>query len=465
MQNNLDKYNQKRNFSRTTEPKGKISKRRKQNIFVVQHHLARKDHFDLRLEQDGVLKSWAVPKGPSYNPKDKRLAILVEDHPISYQHFEGTIKKGEYGGGTVMIFDAGHYEISENFNESFKRGNLKITLQGQRLIGTWNLVHLKDEQWLLIKEKDEHYLFNDIYSINTSIITNRNFKEIENNHKNIPLNSKNRILGIEVTSKDKLIYPEITKKVVLQYYKKIAHRMLPFLKYRIISTVRCPNGIKEKSFFKKHFENEREGFVKIPLKNNQGKFDDYYFISNELGLISEVQMNSIEFHTWGSTIFDLNHPDILVFDLDPDPMINLKQLRQGIIHLKEILDDLNLKSYLKVSGKKGYHVVVKYKAHTNWEKTSDICQKIAILMEQKWPNLYTSNMRKVNRTNKIFIDWIRNTRGATSICPYSLRISENAAISMPISWDDLFKIKPNEITLKNYQKYLKKVDPWADFFD
>ena len=121
MKNSLEKYNEKRNFSQTKEPPGKNQKTHKKLHFVVQHHLARKDHFDLRLEWNGTLKSWAIPKGPSYNPKDKRLAIKVEDHPYSYRNFEGTIPKGQYGGGTVMIWDEGYWTPMDHNQVDFQK--------------------------------------------------------------------------------------------------------------------------------------------------------------------------------------------------------------------------------------------------------------------------------------------------------------------------------------------------------
>ena len=149
MKNNLTKYNEKRNFEKTKEPKGKKVSNKKKLRFVVQHHLARRDHYDLRLEWDGVLKSWAVPKGPSYNIKDKRLAVMVEDHPFDYRNFEGTIPKGEYGGGTIMLFDEGYWEPVTDPKKGFKDGMLKFELKGERLIGLWTLIHFKEANWLL----------------------------------------------------------------------------------------------------------------------------------------------------------------------------------------------------------------------------------------------------------------------------------------------------------------------------
>ena len=464
MKKNLTLYNQKRNFNKTKEPKGKKEKANKNLRFVVQHHIARKEHYDLRLEWKGVMKSWAIPKGLSYNPKDKRLAIMVEDHPISYRNFEGTIPKGEYGGGTVMLFDEGYFEPIGNFNESLELGTIKFILKGQRLKGMWSLVHFKDDNWLLIKDEDENYIYRDIKVINTSVRTGRTMEEIEKGEPRKKKNDKDRVEGIDISSKDKLIDKHISKLDVIKYYQLVAKRMMPFLENRIISTVRCPDGIDGESFFKKHFEKECEGLSKIEILNKDKEKEDYYYITGVKGLISEAQMNSIEFHTWGSNIQNLEKPDVMVFDLDPDEKLSLKKLRDGVKDLKSILDELKLKSYLKTSGGKGYHIVVPMK-NVDWKEFRLIAKNIAILMESKWPEKYTSNIRKEKRKNKIFIDWVRNTKGATSVAPYSLRARKNLPVSMPIFWNELEKVTPNEITIKNVLKRLKLKDPWKDFFE
>ena len=464
MKKNLTNYNKKRNFNKTKEPKGKKEISNKKLRFVVQHHLARKDHYDLRLEWDGVLKSWAVPKGPSYNYKDKRLAVMVEDHPISYKNFEGTIPKGEYGRGTVMLFDEGFYKPLNDFKKGIKEGILKFELKGNRLKGEWSLVYFKENNWLLIKEKDEFREFGDIKVLDTSIRTGSTMKEIEKNSKPNEFNTKNVVESVLITSPDKLIFEKakIKKVDVINYYKAVSKRMLPFLKNRIISTVRCPDGIDGICFFKKHLEKESDGLVKIEINNDESIKDDYFYITNIKGLISEAQMNSIEFHTWGSKINNLDYPDIMVFDLDPDEKVNLKKLREGVRDLKSILDEFKLKSFLKTSGGKGYHILVPIK-NVDWEEFRNIAKNIAELMEKKWPDKYTSNMRKKNRKNKIFIDWVRNTKGATSVAPYSLRARENATVSFPISWADLDKIRPDEITIKKALKLIKNKNPWSDF--
>ncbi len=179
----LEKYQKKRNFKITKEPKGKVTKTSKKLKFVVQHHLARKDHYDFRLEYKGVLLSFAVPKGPSYNYQDKRLAIMVEDHPLSYRNFEGIIPKGEYGAGVVMLWDRGTYEANNNFTKGLKEGMLKFTLKGERLKGKWALVKIKDNNWLLIKEKDDIKGYKNIKRMNTSIKTGRTMTEIKKDEK------------------------------------------------------------------------------------------------------------------------------------------------------------------------------------------------------------------------------------------------------------------------------------------
>lgn len=465
--NKLKNYNQKRNFKKTKEPKGIKEESKKKLRFVVQHHIARRDHYDLRLEWEGTLKSFAVPKGPSYNSKDRRLAIMVEDHPIDYRNFEGNIPKGQYGGGTVMIWDEGYWEpINNNFN--FKKGSIKFNLYGKRLKGKWTLVHFKEDNWLLIKEKDDVKVV-DISKYKTSIRSGKTMKEIEKNKvkKNKTSIKDNIIEGVEITNPDKIIYdkPKITKYDIVLYYQKVAKRMIHLIENRIISTVRCPNGINKEIFFKKHLETKSDGIGMIRLKSDNEKKDDYYYIKDINGLISEVQMNSYEFHTWGSTVDNLEHPDMMVFDLDPDENMNLKKIREGVKDLKSILDEFELKSFLKTSGGKGYHVVVPITSTVNWKKFRKIAKNIAELMEAKWPKKYVTNIRKINRKNKIFIDYFRNTRTATSVAPYSIRVRKGAHVSMPISWRELDKIKPDEITMDEAIKRLKRKDPWINFFD
>ncbi|MDF2522888.1 MAG: ligase [Clostridiales bacterium] len=809
----LEEYNRKRNFEKTWEPEGKTEKTEEGLKFVVQHHIARRDHYDFRLEWDGALLSWAVPKGPSYNTRDKRLSVQVEDHPLEYRNFEGTIPKGEYGGGVVMLWDEGYWEPQGNVDESLSEGSLKFILKGSRLKGKWALIRLKAKagetknNWLLLKEKDDYVKTSDgISEFTTSIRTGRTMAEIEegkdekitrnpfnktdvqlaklvntvpdgedwlyelkydgyrilaflegNNvqlitrngndytkrfqdiaysligwaggramildgemvitdakgktdfqalqnymknpkgqnltyivfdllaldgtdlrsqrltdrketlealmkdspknlyySKHIRGNGKESFLaacqanmegivgkkadsvysgrrsgdwiklkcdtrqefviggytlsnkkttgvsslllgfyegkdlvyagragtglsersmkeleakfertkrpetpfklapkaksnekitwlepvlaaeikfaewtednllrqasfkglrtdkdpkdikreiadeekqpikkpkeeqspakdlvlpmkatgnsiiigGIKISNPDKVIFddPKITKADVVQYYAKVSERMKPYVGYRILSLVRCPKGISQTCFFKKHPGPGSKGVVTFPILNSSGEKEDYLYIENELGLISEAQMGTLEFHTWGSRIDALERPDVMVFDLDPDEGMDLETVRQGVKDVKSILEQLSLKSYLKTSGGKGYHVVVPFKPTVEWDTFHGFARRVAEIMEQKWPDRYTSNVRKIKRSNKIFIDWIRNGRGATSIAPYSIRARKGATVSMPITWDELDTVAPDGVDMEDTLMRIGGNDPWKDFF-
>lgn len=189
----LSKYNQKRDFKQTKEPKGKVEKSASELIFVVQKHAASHLHYDFRLEMDGVLKSWAVPKGPSMNPDDKRLAMMVEDHPYSYKDFEGTIPEGNYGAGNVIVWDNGTYTSDEETSTpekmllaDLKKGRLSFVLKGKKLKGEFSLVKLKGKQenaWLLIKKNDKYANDADILKENKSVLSKRSLEELEEKSK------------------------------------------------------------------------------------------------------------------------------------------------------------------------------------------------------------------------------------------------------------------------------------------
>ena len=188
----LAEYRRKRDFTRSAEPEGTGSRKARKLVFVIQKHAARNLHYDLRLEHEGVMKSWAVPKGPSLDPSVKRLAMQVEDHPIEYNEFEGTIPQGEYGGGTVMLWDRGTYSYGgtdpdpeEGLRRGYDKGDFKVVLNGKRLKGSWALVRMRNDrpgkpQWLLIKHKDEYAVpGSDVAADHqTSVATGRTMEEI-----------------------------------------------------------------------------------------------------------------------------------------------------------------------------------------------------------------------------------------------------------------------------------------------
>ncbi|MBC7467211.1 MAG: DNA ligase D [Bdellovibrio sp.] len=760
----LKEYHLKRDFKRTKEPDGR-KPGKEGHIFVIQKHDASHLHYDFRLELDGVLKSWAVPKGPPKTTKEKRLAVEVEDHPVSYATFEGTIPKGEYGAGTVEIWDHGTWEPIGNPQQQLKKGHLDFELKGDRLSGRWLLVrtHLKAKKanWLLMKrsgsmpkktvskptkksdEKTEmkvvaksisklpskklpafiepelcalvdqapkgdqwiheikfdgyrslcrkentrvqmltrsgldwsakykatvdemkrikaksffidgeiawvddkgrsqfdglqdaltdgrsqdlvYYVFDLLYlngkdlkdlpllerkKLLSELIKNAKLKNIifsdhqiadgndvfkeacrlgfegiisknvdaaynsgrstdwvktkctrvqefviggysvQENSKSIGalllgeyddkgyltyvgrvgtgFNSKNslglekkmakllskenpffikpstagsvrwlkpqlvanvefgawtskHILrhaafkglredkkaktvkkeiavrlksdGIRVTHPDKVIFKEgrVTKLDLVNYYKSIQKWILPHIINRPLSLLRCPFGQGKPCFFQKHLDREAED---VSIRDLDG-------------LLHLIQINALELHAWGTHVDHMDNPDLIVFDLDPDPTVSWKEVKTAALQLKKILDQLNLKNFLKVSGNKGLHIHVPVAPVYAWDEIKNFAKSVCDQMVSNDPDRYTTQLLKKNRKNKIFLDYLRNGEGATAIVPFSVRATPQASVALPISWKELTKLAaPNSFTLKTVEKILsRRKDPWDGYF-
>src|SRR5579863_7061736 len=214
----LEEYKRKRRFEETPEPPPKLEKK-SGHRFVVQKHRATRLHYDFRLEMDGVLKSWAVPKGPSLDPADKRLAMMVEDHPVSYFDFEGTIPEGNYGAGTVMVWDVGTWEPEGNAREMLAKGDLKFSLDGQKLKGSFALIHIKSRkpgskgtEWLLIKHRDAAVQPGyDIDKYDYSVLTKRSLKEIAGDAGSAEWTSSRKAAGRGASNKNDWLADSIAK--------------------------------------------------------------------------------------------------------------------------------------------------------------------------------------------------------------------------------------------------------------
>lgn len=266
---------------------------------------------------------------------------------------------------------------------------------------------------------------------------------------------ENKICGVEISSQNRTIFPQdkISKLDVVRYYEKVANKMLVFLKNRPISVIRCHTNILGEKFYKKHAQKNEdvERFFDGKSKSDRNEF---FYIKTKRQLINQVQLGSIEFHAWNCKINDTNHPDLMIFDLDPDVNLPIDKLRLATKIVKKTLNKLKLKCFLKTSGGKGYHVYSKVENLT-YLQVNRLAKGIAEMLENEYPNLFVSNMNKEKRQNKVFVDYLRNKKGATCVCPYSLRLRKTAPISMPICWKDLDKILPDEVNLKNFCSYLK----------
>ena len=271
---------------------------------------------------------------------------------------------------------------------------------------------------------------------------------------------------ITLSSPDRVVFPDdaITKKDVADYYWELRKEILPYLTDRPMTLIRCTENVTD-CFFQKHMNHSIPGMDEITVPDNDGQAARVMVIRDENSLMGAVQMGTLEFHGWGAGLKKIEQPDWLVFDLDPDEGMNLEQVRQGVRDLKSILDEMELEAFLKTSGGKGYHIVVPLTPSADWEQTRNFARLLAQSLEMKWPDKYTSNMRKEKRKGRIYIDWVRNGRSATSVSIYSLRGRKGAPISWPIAWTDLDDVAPHQVTLKNWKDYRKTIKSWESFFN
>ncbi len=809
----LAQYNAKRDFKLTPEPAGRVEKGAG-NRFIVQKHDATRLHYDFRLEVDGVLKSWAVTKGPSADPADKRLAVRTEDHPMSYADFEGSIPKGEYGGGTVMLWDRGTWAPVEGKSaKDIEKGHLHFILDGERMKGEWLLVRMKPrpgekrENWLLRKVDDAYSGGSDdlVGRQLTSVLTGRTMAEIagdeggeqslkgakgaafankmaaaaahnkkiakpvakgkppkfrplqlatlvdavpagngwfheikydgyraeiaasggdvrvytrngldwtdkfaplvrhiaaldlppclidgeivaygkdgnpdfsslqavlkrghgaqdeatalhffafdllEESGKSLvklgnlerkerleallrdaqpPVAVADHVIGageklyaamcaagqegiiakradapylgrrtkswvkvkctrrqefvivgwkpssttqrpfsslllaqheggalvykgnvgtgfnagslddlakrfaklerktaplevdkvaarkvrwlkpelvaeiafaeftasgsvrhasflglrgdkeardvtpevkqpapeaasdVKISSRDRVIFPEAkaTKGDLADYYAAIAPIMLPHAARRPISLVRCPQGRGKKCFFQKHDSGSFGDHVfHVPIREKDGAHEDYIYVEDSDGLLACVQMGTIEFHGWGSHVDDVEAPDRMVFDLDPDEGLAFADVKKAAADIRRQLADIGLVGFAMLSGGKGVHIVVPLDPGHSWDAHKDFSKRFAEALSMAEPDRYVATMSKAKRRGKIFIDYLRNQRGSTAVMPYSARAREQAPVAVPVGWDELADIeKAGAWTIKDAKDLLER---------
>lgn len=263
---------------------------------------------------------------------------------------------------------------------------------------------------------------------------------------------------MKITNPNRVVYQKdnILKIDAYNYYNDIADLILPFIKNRPLGVICCHNQIKD-CFIKKHPTSKDEN-INVINKHNK----EIMYIFSKSQMLNQVQLGGIEFHIGSYSLLNSNKNLIMVFDLDPDIDISFSVLVDATLKFKKVLDELKLQSYLKTSGGKGYHILVPFLSCENYESFYDLSKKIAYLVKEKYPKLFTLDIRKNKRKGKIFIDYLRNGFSSTCVCPYSLRAKDHISVSFPISWEDIKRIKPNQITIKNYKKYLN--DSWKNFF-
>jgi len=476
----LTEYRKKRNFKRTPEPAPEDrAPKHKQPIFVIQEHHASKLHYDFRLEYDGVLKSWAVPREPSTDPADKRLAVQVEDHPVSYAKFSGTIPHGAYGAGRVYIWDHGTYEPAPGaapFDVGLEAGKIEFVLHGEKLKGRFALVRMSGsrgkQNWLLIKMRDQYARRSENGKASNGKASG-SFTPAKARPARPPSppelsGAKTPPSRVEVTNPDKVWFSDdgITKGDVFKYYAGIADRLLPFLRDRPVTLERLPEGIGEGKphFWQKHTPEHYPSWVRrVDFPTERGRPVRYVLVNDKATLLYLVNQGTLTFHPWLSRIDDADRPDFVLFDLDPaeatfGDVVNVAKA----IH--EVLEGEGVESVAKTSGKRGLHVLALWPGEGGYDEAREWARSLAERVAEELPDLATVEIRKAKRGRRVYIDTVQNARGHHAVPPYVVRPVAGAPVSMPLDWDELTaRLRPNQFTVKTAPNRLarQKSDPMA----
>jgi bifunctional non-homologous end joining protein LigD len=279
------------------------------------------------------------------------------------------------------------------------------------------------------------------------------------------------VAGIEITHPERVVYPElgVTKLELARYYESVAERILPHIAGRPLSVVRCPRGAGAPCFFQKHGHGHFPDAVKaVEVEEGSGKAL-YLMVDSLPGLIAVVQMGAMELHPWGSRADRLEHPDVMIFDLDPAEGVPWKSVTQSALLLRGLLEHLGLESFLKTTGGKGLHVVVPLARRQGWDEVKAFSRNLAEQMERAAPELYLSTASKAKRKGRIFVDYLRNARGATAVAPYSSRARAGATVAVPLHWSEIERdpVRADAFDVRNLARRLERRgfrDPWAAFF-
>jgi bifunctional non-homologous end joining protein LigD len=283
-----------------------------------------------------------------------------------------------------------------------------------------------------------------------------------------PVKSRARTFAVTLTHPGRIYWPDVdlTKQGLAEYYADVWKWMAPHVVARPLALLRCPGGIAEPCFFQKQ---PWKGLHKsIAVLRNPGAGGDHFLAIEDFdGVVAMVQAGVLEIHPWGATVGDLDHPDRLIFDLDPGPHLDWAALIDAAAEVRERLERDGLESFVKTSGGKGLHVVAPLRPEAGWDAAKSYAKGIAEAMANDDPQRYTAVISKAAREQKIFVDYLRNARGATAVAPYSTRARAGAPVSTPLAWEELGpKLRGNSFNVGNIRDRLSRLraDPWASFF-
>jgi bifunctional non-homologous end joining protein LigD len=495
----LGPYQSKRDFRHTPEPAGaaplSASGARR---FVVQRHRARRVHYDLRFEIDGVLVSWAVPNGPTLDPAVKRLAVHVEDHPIEYLDFEGVIPPGQYGAGDVIVWDTGTWEPHGTSDPAaaVAAGDFHADVAGHKLRGRLVLVRRGGEsgQWLLLHKDDGDAVSGwDPEDYPASVLSGRTNEQVRADpdrlwRSDLPpgqasvtlrppaiagpgaaalaalddlgAGGKWQVFGRELrlTNLDKELFagrdgePPVTKRELISYTARIAPVVLPYLTGRPLNMHRFPGGAAQPGFWHKQLPSHAPDWV--PRWRNPGakpgETTTYLVVDEAAALVWAANFGALEWHAWTARVSDPASPSYALIDIDPgegtswDDVLVLARLH------RTALEHLGVRAAAKVSGRRGIHIWIPVTAGLSFHDTRAWAEQLSKAIGAVVPELVSWEWDKRERGGRARLDYTQNVHHKTLVAPYSPRAAPGAPVSAPIGWDELDapSLRPDGFTVR-----------------
>lgn len=282
-----------------------------------------------------------------------------------------------------------------------------------------------------------------------------------------PLTHDVVVAGVRITHPERVLYPEIgiTKLEIAEYYARMAPHILRYVRNRPLSLVRCPQGPAANCFFQKHATDRDIPGIGSAMITESGGEKPYVVVNTAKGLAGLAQMNTLELHAWTATAADVERADMLVFDLDPDPALAFSAVTTAALECRAALAVFGLESYAKTTGGKGLHVVVPLARRVPWDTVKPFAREFADYLARQAPERYLTKASKADRRGRIFIDYLRNARGATAIAPYSVRARDGATVAVPLHWSEVNeRLEPASFNVRTVEARLARdTDPWAGY--
>lgn len=508
----LAAYTRMRDFTATPEPTGGAPASG-DPIFVVQRHRARRLHYDVRLEVDGALVSWAVPRGPTLDPAARHLAVRTEDHPMDYAFFEGVIPAGQYGGGDVIVWDRGIWRPARTDDPAgaLAAGELHADLDGEKLAGRFVFVRRGDgdgrkEQWVLVHKRDDDAVDGwDPEAHPRSVLSGRTNDEVAAAPTamwqsgapaataEVPLADADparqaaatpdelaaldalgaagtwSVGGREValTNLDKVLFPgavPVTKRDLVRYHARVAPFLLPYLAGRPVNLHRFPDGVDRPGFWQKEVPGHAPGWIRR-WRDPEAEPDEtqhYIVLDSTPGLVWLANHAALELHPWTSRLPDVHRPTWALIDIDPGPAVGFADVLTLARLYRTALDHLDVTAAPKVTGKRGVQIWVPIADGYSFDDTRAWVERLSRAVGSITPQLVSWEWHTDRRRGLARLDYTQNAINKTLVAPFSARPSPDAPVSVPITWDELDdpELRPDRWTVRTVLDRLDAVgDP------